>query len=335
MTNQFPQVEAGATRGRMFVEASNTRPDLPPEAFPAEGWYTQRACMLLQDNASQMSYTGTNTWILREPGDDTCVIVDPGNDMSPHLQRIIKACYDMGTTPVAILLTHTHDDHCEAAEPLADMLGVPVLSMDNGLLPVIADNDAAAASPSELGERIADVHIDGSELKLQTIWVPGHSLDSVGIIIVDDKALISGDVIFGHSSTVLANGTLRQYMSSLDNLEMLINEGKVETFLTGHGHIMSDPLSQIKKQRQHRIDRLEGLRKVIAETSTADPITLLHTVYTDIALRLERPALRNIHAQLSYMQEINDPCLTAVTTIPVDPLEELLQKLSEEQASRQ
>ena len=39
---------------------------------------TPLASVLLAENPSPMTLEGTNSWVLRAPGNETCVIVDPG-----------------------------------------------------------------------------------------------------------------------------------------------------------------------------------------------------------------------------------------------------------------
>src|SRR5580765_7139947 len=49
---------------------------------------TERATRLLAPNPSPMTLEGTNTWVLREPGVDGGVVVDPGPLHEEHLAGI-------------------------------------------------------------------------------------------------------------------------------------------------------------------------------------------------------------------------------------------------------
>jgi len=92
----------------------------PADAAPAHPAYgllrtvTQAAAVVLAENPSPMTLDGTNTWILRAPGQAGCVVVDPGPEDPAHLDRL-EAC-----GPVElVVLTHRHLDHTEAARTFA------------------------------------------------------------------------------------------------------------------------------------------------------------------------------------------------------------------------
>ena len=310
---------------------SKDKAEYPPEAYPASGRYTPCAVMILAPNATSMSHTGTNTYILAEPEGETCIIVDPGPNDQDHFDNIVQCCLAMITTPVAVVLTHCHADHSEGAIPLAKMLGVPLFARSLGNLPD------------------GPLNIRDFDLDVQIVSLPGHSADLVGLLIPQDKALVTGDAIFSWGSTIIApdGGNLTDFFASLDRLEELVTSGAVETFLTAHGHIITDPLAQIQKFRKHRITRLKrikasveelGLSFLIADgdkeldedTTAILDFTTLNTenyspedfanlqkllmenpyihqiyrkVYGDTDAALEGPAKRNIQVQLQYLRQ--------------------------------
>lgn len=279
-----------------------TKPDpsrFKPEEFPSSGRYTNCAVMVLAPNPGPMSHTGTNTWILADPEEETCVIVDPGPDDQAHFTNLVQCCLSMETTPVAILLTHTHFDHSEGAEPLALQLGVPVYARAAGNLP---------AGP---------LKIPYLDLDLEIVDLPGHSADCVGILIPQDKALITGDIIFAWGSTVIAadGGSLGDFLDSLDVLEDLVNEGAVEKLLVGHGHCIGDPLTYIHKYRSHRLERLALIQDALEHLGISDLNAaykdpqaiddIYRQVYQDTSPDLEAPAKQNILVQLQYLRTQN------------------------------
>ncbi|MBV8929699.1 MAG: MBL fold metallo-hydrolase, partial [Mycobacteriaceae bacterium] len=49
---------------------------------------TESASVLLCHNPGLMTLDGTNTWMLRAPGCDEIVVVDPGPDDAEHIGRV-------------------------------------------------------------------------------------------------------------------------------------------------------------------------------------------------------------------------------------------------------
>ena len=65
----------------------------------------------------------TNTYVLYDSQTKCCVVVDPAFDGD----KITKFIEEKGLTPVAVLLTHGHFDHCGGAKPIVEKYGVPVV----------------------------------------------------------------------------------------------------------------------------------------------------------------------------------------------------------------
>ena len=72
---------------------------------------TETASVLLANNPGMMTLEGTNTWVLRAPGSDEVVIVDPGpgvatGDPDVHVEELAK----IGKVAL-VLVSHRHFDH--------------------------------------------------------------------------------------------------------------------------------------------------------------------------------------------------------------------------------
>ena len=78
------------------------------------GEHGERGRVLLAPNPGLMTLDGTNTWVLREPGSTTSVVVDPGPIEEGHLDLVDETTGDVGL----VLLTHHHYDHSEVAAEL-------------------------------------------------------------------------------------------------------------------------------------------------------------------------------------------------------------------------
>lgn len=244
------------------------------------------ARVILADNPSPLTYLGTNTWILADPGSPACVVVDPGPDSALHLRAVQRACDEDGCAVAAILVTHDHADHAEGAERFAAMTGAPVLSRKGGTLP---------DGPLDLGPGAP---------RLEVIPLPGHASDLVGFLVPADASIVSGDMLFRQSSTLICwpDGSLAEYMASLERLRSVVEARNVARLLTAHGPLIDDPAAAIERAVRHRLDRLQRVRAAVEAGAGADVDRIIQAVYQDVDVRLDPAARINIHAQLEYLE---------------------------------
>lgn len=233
---------------------------------------TPSASRLLAPNPSPMTLEGTNTWILRAPGEEACVVVDPGPLDDGHLDRIVA------TGPVAlIVLTHSHLDHSEAAPRLSELTGATVVALEPGRHEAVAG------------------------VEWLTIRTPGHSSDSVCLLLPEDRALLTGDTVLGRGTTVVAHpdGRLADYLDSLERLRDLA-DSDVDTLLPGHGPVIENPLVVLDFYRTHRQERLDQVRAAVAagDTTAKD---VVRRVYADVDRSLWPAAEQSVRAQLEYL----------------------------------
>jgi glyoxylase-like metal-dependent hydrolase (beta-lactamase superfamily II) len=259
---------------------------------PAYGVFrevTPLVSVLLQHNPGPMTLEGTNTWVLRAPGVEECVVVDPGeDDDEEHLERITAQ------GPVArILLTHRHHDHCGAARRLAELTKAPVQALDPSLVlgsEALADGDVVAAAG----------------LELRVVATPGHTSDSTSFLVEGPgdgpPPLLAGDMILGHGTTVIAHpdGALAPYLSSLDWYADL---PPGTTVLTGHGPELPDAAAVATHYREHRHQRLDQVREALRTLpDDATPRQVVEVVYADVDQRLWDAAELSVKAQLDYLR---------------------------------
>lgn len=260
-------------------------------AAGAPAWGSARvsahARVILADNPSPLTYLGTNTWVLADPGSPACVVVDPGPDSASHLRAVQRACAEDGRAVAAVLVTHDHADHAEGAERFAAMTGAPVLSRKGGTLP---------DGPLDLG---ADAP------RLEVIPLPGHASDLVGFLVPADASIVTGDMLFRQSSTLICwpDGSLAEYLDSLERLRAAVEAHDVARLLTAHGPLIDDPLDAIARARRHRLDRLERVRAAAEAGAGSDVERIIEAVYQDVDVRLDPAARINIQAQLEYLEQ--------------------------------
>jgi len=243
-----------------------------------------------------MTLDGTNTWVLREPGADRCVVVDPGPLEDGHLDELVEGVGDVAL----VLLTHHHLDHSEAAPELARRTGAPVRALDPdlcvGAVPLVDDE--------VLG-------VDG--LVLRVVATPGHTADSVSLLVPAERALLSGDMVLGRGTTVVAHpwGRLAAYFTSIERMLALAGSGEVETIWPGHGPVLDDAAGVLEHYLGHRRQRLEQVRDALSTLGVASPVAqdeelarrVVEIVYADVDETLWVPAQLSVLAQLAYLAD--------------------------------
>jgi glyoxylase-like metal-dependent hydrolase (beta-lactamase superfamily II) len=256
-----------------------------------DGSGTARARCVLAPNPSLMTLDGTNTWLIAEPGSGPAIAVDPGPDDERHLERVRAAAAEAGQRIEKIVLTHGHADHSAGAGRLAELTGAPVLAVD----PAHRLGAAGALRPGDA------VRAGGCELRV--IQTPGHTSDSVCLLLEADGALLTGDTVLGRGTTVIASdGNLGDYLRSLDRLRALADEPGLRALLPGHGPLLSEPAQTLDYYIAHRAERLAEIEAALAAgcRTLAD---IVARVYVDVDRALWPFAEWSVRAQLAYLAE--------------------------------
>ncbi len=265
-----------------------TLPPVPPTW--ASGQVTERAYCVLAPNPGVMTLDGTNTWVLREPGAQECIVVDPGPLDEAHLTRVLDVVRRDGGRVGLTLLTHDHSDHADAAERFAHLSGAPV----RAIRAIGTGHDDLADGDS--------VSVGG--LDLVVVTTPGHTSDSVSFLLPAECAVLTGDTILGRGTTVVAwpDGELAAYLASLERLEALCGSGAVARILPGHGPHLPDAGAVLRYYLEHRAQRLEQVRGAVA-AGARTPWEVVEAVYADVPRAVWGAAEWSVRAQLAYLAE--------------------------------
>jgi glyoxylase-like metal-dependent hydrolase (beta-lactamase superfamily II) len=124
----------------------------------------------------------TNTYVLVCPTTRQSVLIDPGAE-PPTLLQLLE-----DTTPVGILITHTHADHIEALDTMRQQLQVPVMAHRGPHQPGVhlqADRWLAQDDTIAVGNHTLKVY-----------HTPGHAEDMLCFGIEQDNRILVGDTIF-------------------------------------------------------------------------------------------------------------------------------------------
>lgn len=244
---------------------------------------TSTASVLLCDNPGIMTLEGTNTWVLRGPGSDEVVLVDPGPDDAAHIDRLA------GLGRVAlVLISHRHGDHTEGIDALVAATGAGVRSAGSAFL-------RGQGGPLTDGEVI-----DAAGLRITVLATPGHTADSLCFVL--DDAVLTADTILGRGTTVIddEDGSLGQYLDSLRRLSGLGHR----LVLPGHGPEQPDVSAAAARYLAHRQERLDQVRAALAALGAdASARQVVEHVYADVDEKLWPVAESSVRAQLTYLRE--------------------------------
>jgi glyoxylase-like metal-dependent hydrolase (beta-lactamase superfamily II) len=258
-------------------------------ALPAFGTLPRTADLeplvtrVLAPNPSPMTLDGTNTYVVGEPGSGQAVLVDPGPNDAAHLAAVEEALTARDARCVAILVTHHHGDHAEAALPWGERFGAQV----------------AAASPSvagprgrllEAGERLA---LAGTAIGV--LATPGHTADHLAFRL-ESGAVLVGDHVLGRGTSVVTHpeGDVVAYLESLRR----VHDVGPSALYCGHGpELTQDPGAVLDYYLAHRAFREEQLMAALAGgPRTVDE--LVAEIYAEVPREVWPAAAQSTRATL-------------------------------------
>jgi glyoxylase-like metal-dependent hydrolase (beta-lactamase superfamily II) len=242
---------------------------------------------VLAPNPSPMTLDGTNTYIVGEPGSGQAFLVDPGPDDAAHLGAVEAALAARDARCVAVLVTHHHGDHAEAAVPWGARFGAPV-----------AAATAAVAGPAgrllEPGERLI---LAGTTVDV--VPTPGHTGDHLAFRLASGAVLV-GDHVLGRGTSVVTHpeGDVVAYLESLRRVHDL----GPSALYCGHGpELTQDPLAVLDFYLAHRAYREHQVLAVLARgPATVDEIVA--DVYAEVPRQVWPAAAQSTRATLAKLQ---------------------------------
>lgn len=268
------------------------------------------------NNPGAMTLDGTNTWIISAPESGQALIVDPGPALVAHWGNVAKVLEQLHIPVTAggvagIIITHHHADHTAGIDLFHERTGAPVFA--------VMPEHCRVTSPVEFSKR-ADVPANSSSTtiqlagyELQLLAAPGHTSDSLAVVIPELKIMFSGDTVLGRGTTVIAypDGNLGDYLHSLSLLRESIKSNQLALILPGHGPVVANPIGVIDYYLQHRAERLQqvehcllglGERPTVSEALAQRVVA---QVYSDVPQQLWPAAQLSVLAQLEYLESVN------------------------------
>src|SRR3954454_17467636 len=237
-------------RGAVQVSVRDVDAPADPRAewaLPAPGRMPRTADLeplvtrVLAPNPSGMTLDGTNTYVVGAPGSGQAVLIDPGPDDPVHLAAVEAALGSRDARCVAVLVTHHHGDHAEAAQPWGRHFGAPV-----------AAATSAVAGP---GGRVLEHgrRLDLAGTTIGVVATPGHTADHLAFRL-ESGAVLVGDHVLGRGTSVVTHpeGDVVAYLESLRRVHDL----GPSALYCGHGpELTEDPTAVLDFYLAHRAYR--------------------------------------------------------------------------------
>lgn len=250
---------------------------------------------VVAQNPSTFTLHGTGTYII---GRGSVAVIDPGPLDHDHVDAILQAT--QGETISHILVTHTHNDHSPAADPLQKKTGAKTYGYGphgSGKADMKPEEGGDMDFTPDVEIRDGD-HILGQGWTMKALHTPGHLSNHVCFELMEEKTLFSGDHVMGWSTSIVSppDGDMVEYMASLEKLL----DHDHDLYWPTHGPAIEDPHPFVRSLIAHRHGRMDQIRDCLAQGAMDIP-SMVKSMYTDVPEYLHPAAARSVYSHLIMM----------------------------------
>jgi hydroxyacylglutathione hydrolase len=263
--------------------------DFHPATFPETTRLTPLVGRVLGLNPGLMTGPGTNTYLVgaRQP-----LLIDTGAG-APGYVELLRSFLDG---------EHRHVDH---------MGGVPDVRRAFPRVPVakLVRNDADL--PVTMQRLDDGMMIRGDGVTLHALHTPGHASDHLCYYLEEERALFTGDLILGGSTTVIPpdDGDLGDYLASLRRVLAL----DVQRIYPAHGPVLEPARPVIEGYIAHRLERDAQILAAVGAGAETVADIVAH-VYREVPAALHGVARLSVLSHLAKLEREGH-----VTRAPGDP----------------
>ncbi|XP_043252236.1 endoribonuclease LACTB2 isoform X1 [Colletes gigas] len=271
----------------------------PLTDLPLISRLSNRVIRILGCNPGHMTLQGTNTYLV---GTGTRrILIDAGEKKTAeeYTKVLCNVLEEEKATIEHLIITHWHHDHLGGANSVYNLVKSmnPTGTSIIWKLPrSIEDKGTSEEEKSTNWQPLTDkqiVEVEGAKLSVE--YTPGHSSDHASLLLLDERALFSGDCILGERTAIFED--LYSYMKSLEKMLAL----KPEVIYPGHGIVIKDAIASINFYIQHRLKRENDILGVLKENSKTNTLTemdIVKHIYLDTSNIMWEAAAYNIQHHL-------------------------------------
>lgn len=257
--------------------------------FPTTATPSELVGRVLGLNPGLMTGPGTNTYVVgrRDP-----ILIDTGAGVPEYVPLLERYLDERGLGQLSrVILTHRHRDHMGGVGDLrARFRGLRVSKMIH--------RDPALPDAVEDLRDGQTVHGEGATLV--AVYTPGHASDHLCYYLAEEKALFTGDVVLGGSTSVIPadDGDLGDYLASLRRLQQL----NVRRIYPAHGPVIDNAPERIAEYIEHRLLRERQILEALGEGIDAIP-AMVTRIYRDVAPALHPIAAMSVESHLKKLSK--------------------------------
>ena len=239
----------------------------------------------------------TSIYLVGRHGSGEALTIDSGEAIDRYRWMLRGYLAAAERSEIALAgITHFHLDHSGNLKWVRENLKAEVLVADAAKPYLEKDERLPADGLRELNDGQV-INLDGG-VRVQVMFTPGHSPDSLCYYIEEEGVLFSGDTLLGSSTTTVHD--LGEYRRSL---RKLLELPKLDVICPGHGEVVNDPRERLQMYLSHREERERQILQTLAEGGEMTSWDIMLKIYGDLNPRLRRAADSNVQAHLRELAE--------------------------------